>query len=198
VVKNAWKRKVGHGPRFWVIIWCHSILFISWASCLSTCHTYTNSHSQKRFGIKVLIGSDHQKHGQGKKRWTDQHLWRQKEPEWLIPCCCFWQWSEYLPTYSPELATITSLNTLQWLLQQQQKQSDTETAIFSFNTPTSAATLQVISTNSKVIFQKTEFHCDNNSYIQHETFRGNLPRLSKSPSLSNVTLIFLFITIFTY
>jgi len=44
-------------------------------------HMYTNSHSQKRPGIEVLIRSDHQKHGQGKKRWTDQHLWRQKEPE---------------------------------------------------------------------------------------------------------------------
>lgn len=52
-------------------------------------------------------------------------------------------------TYSLELATITLLNTLQWLLQQQQRQTDTETAIFSFNTPISAATLQVLSTNSK-------------------------------------------------
>jgi hypothetical protein len=48
---------------------------------INMCHMYTNSHSQKRPGIKVLKRSDHQKHGQGKKIWTDQHLQRQKEPE---------------------------------------------------------------------------------------------------------------------
>lgn len=197
MVKIAWKWKVGHGPRFWVIIWGHSISFISRAPCLSPCHTYTvilkkDLASKYWYALTTRSKVKERKDGQTNNYEDRRSL------KWLIPCCCFWQWSEHLPTYSLELATISSLNTLQWLLQQQQKQSDTETAICSFNTPISAATLQVISTNSKVIFQKTEFHCNNNSYIQNETFRGNLPRLSNSPSLSNLTLIFLFITIFTY
>jgi hypothetical protein len=80
LVKNAWK--VGHRPRSFSnnmgsmhLVHKLDSLFIN------MCHMYTNSHSQKRPGIKVLIRSDHQKHGQGKKRWTDQHLWSQKEPE---------------------------------------------------------------------------------------------------------------------
>jgi hypothetical protein len=43
--------------------------------------------------------------------------------KWLIPCWYLW------PNYSLELATITLLNTLLWLLQQQ-RQSNTETATF--------------------------------------------------------------------
>jgi len=26
--------------------------------------------------------------GQTRKRWRDQHTWREKKPAWLIPCCC--------------------------------------------------------------------------------------------------------------
>ena len=76
LVKNAWKWKVGHRSRSFSnnmgsLYLIHKLdsLFIN------MCHMYTNSHSQKKKpGIKLLICSDHQKHGQGKKSWTDQHL----------------------------------------------------------------------------------------------------------------------------
>jgi len=112
LVKNAWKWKASHRPRFLVIIWGHCISFISQTPCLST-HAYVHKQSFSKKTWHQSTDTLWPPEAWSRKEKMDRPTLMKTEGAWNdIPCCWFWWLSEHLPNYTLELVTITLLNTL--------------------------------------------------------------------------------------